>query len=49
MLDDMKPSFTPPKKIDDPEDTKPSDWIDEKYTDDPEEYFFKNNFFILAY
>ena len=26
---DFKPSINPPKEIDDPEDSKPEDWIDE--------------------
>ena len=29
LFEDFKPSINPPKEIDDPEDTKPEDWIDE--------------------
>eukprot|EP00889_Picochlorum_renovo_P008748 jgi/Picre1/35778/NNA_003238.t1 len=29
LFDHFDPSFNPPKEIDDPEDTKPEDWVDE--------------------
>lgn len=29
MLEDFDPPFNPPKEIDDPEDKKPKDWVDE--------------------
>lgn len=32
-----KHKFIPPKTIDDPEDRKPEDWVDEKEIDDPED------------
>jgi len=32
---DFKPPVNPPKEIDDPEDKKPEDWIDEAKIDDP--------------
>eukprot|EP00747_Dinoflagellata_sp_TGD_P114733 gnl/TRDRNA2_/TRDRNA2_171993_c3_seq10.p1 gnl/TRDRNA2_/TRDRNA2_171993_c3~~gnl/TRDRNA2_/TRDRNA2_171993_c3_seq10.p1 ORF type:complete len:396 (+),score=124.03 gnl/TRDRNA2_/TRDRNA2_171993_c3_seq10:384-1571(+) len=36
LLTSMTPSINPPKEIDDPEDSKPSDWVDEAKIDDPE-------------
>jgi len=33
---DFSPPFTPAEEIDDPEDTKPTDWVDEALMDDPE-------------
>ncbi|KAI0244825.1 hypothetical protein L0F63_001492 [Massospora cicadina] len=35
ILDDW--DFLPPKEIDDPEDKKPEDWVEEKFIDDPED------------
>jgi len=32
----FEPPFNPPKKIDDPEDSKPADWIDDPKMDDPD-------------
>lgn len=29
LLEDFTPSVNPPKEIDDPEDKKPADWVDE--------------------
>lgn len=36
LLEDFEPAVNPPKEIDDPSDTKPSDWVDEKRIADPE-------------
>jgi len=36
LLTHMIPAINPPKEIDDPSDSKPSDWVDEKEIDDPE-------------
>lgn len=36
MNADFEPPFTPPKQIDDPTDSKPSDWVDEERIDDPD-------------
>jgi len=36
LLTSMNPPVTPPKEIDDPEDHKPGDWVDEAKMDDPE-------------
>lgn len=36
-LDEFDPPLMPPKTIDDPSDTKPEDWVDEKMIDDPED------------
>jgi len=33
---DFNPDVNPPKQIDDPEDSKPEDWVDEAKIDDPE-------------
>jgi len=35
LLTHMKPSINPPKEVDDPEDFKPLDWVDEEKMDDP--------------
>jgi calnexin len=36
LLDDLfAPPFNPPKEIDDPEDKKPADWVDEERIPDP--------------
>ncbi|KAF5095662.1 hypothetical protein D0Z03_001779 [Geotrichum reessii] len=39
LLDEgvMNPSINPPKEIDDPNDVKPEDWIDDVYIPDPEQ------------
>ncbi len=29
LFDDFEPPFNPPEEIDDPEDKKPSDWVDD--------------------
>ena len=36
LFEDFEPSFLPPKEIDDPEDTKPEDWVDEVKIPDPD-------------
>ncbi|KDQ63070.1 hypothetical protein JAAARDRAFT_65149 [Jaapia argillacea MUCL 33604] len=36
VLEDFDPAVNPPKEIDDPEDKKPSTWVDEKRIADPE-------------
>jgi hypothetical protein len=36
LLEDFTPSVNPPKEIDDPEDTKPADWVDQKRISDPD-------------
>lgn len=28
LFEDFEPAFNPPEQIDDPEDTKPVDWVD---------------------
>lgn len=35
LLSSLEPPVNPPKEIDDPEDKKPSDWVDEPKIDDP--------------
>ena len=37
LLTDFAPSVNPPKMIDDPEDKKPADWVDEEKIPDPED------------
>lgn len=36
LLEDFEPAVNPPKEIDDPEDKKPEDWVDEARIADPE-------------
>jgi calnexin len=36
LFEDFKPAFNPPEEIDDPEDSKPDDWVDEAKISDPE-------------
>lgn len=36
LLTAMEPPINPPKEIDDPQDSKPGDWIDEPKMDDPD-------------
>merc|ERR1719150_2361171 len=36
LLEDFDPPVNPPKQIDDPEDSKPEDWVDEEKIEDPE-------------
>ena len=36
LLEDFKPPVVPDKEIDDPEDKKPEDWVDEKKIADPD-------------
>jgi len=36
LFDDFEPPFNPPAEIDDPEDSKPADWVDEAQIADPE-------------
>ncbi|KAJ2917823.1 hypothetical protein MD484_g2580, partial [Candolleomyces efflorescens] len=36
LLEDFEPPFNPPKEIDDPEDSKPEDWVDEEKIPDPD-------------
>lgn len=38
LLQDMTPAVNPPAQIDDPEDKKPADWVDEEWMDDPEDF-----------
>ena len=37
LLTDFAPAVNPPKMIDDPEDKKPADWVDEEKIPDPED------------
>lgn len=36
LLEDMTPPINPPHEIDDPDDKKPSDWVDEAKINDPD-------------
>ena len=36
LLEDFSPAVNPPKEIDDPNDSKPEDWVDESQIPDPE-------------
>ncbi|KAF9056031.1 calnexin [Panaeolus papilionaceus] len=36
LLEDFEPAVNPPKEIDDPTDSKPSDWVDEATIPDPD-------------
>lgn len=36
LLEDFEPPFNPPKEIDDPNDSKPENWVDENRIPDPE-------------
>ena len=36
LLDSMTPPVIPPKEIDDPDDVKPADWVDEEEIPDPD-------------
>merc|ERR1712025_351506 len=36
LLEDFEPPVNPPKQIDDPEDKKPEDWVDEAKINDPD-------------
>jgi hypothetical protein len=36
LLEDFEPPVNPPKEIDDPEDKKPEDWVDEATISDPD-------------
>ncbi|KAL0951769.1 hypothetical protein HGRIS_008441 [Hohenbuehelia grisea] len=36
LLEDFDPAVNPPKEIDDPKDTKPTTWVDEKRIADPD-------------
>ncbi|KAL7821718.1 calnexin [Trichoderma aethiopicum] len=36
LLEDLSPPINPPKEIDDPNDSKPEDWVDEARIPDPE-------------
>lgn len=36
LLENFEPPVNPPKEIDDPEDSKPDDWVDEATIPDPE-------------
>jgi hypothetical protein len=36
LLEEFTPAVNPPKEIDDPKDSKPSDWVDEKQISDPD-------------
>ena len=35
LLEEFDPAVNPPKEIDDPKDSKPSNWVDEKKIADP--------------
>lgn len=35
-MEDFEPAVNPPKEIDDPTDSKPSDWVDEATIPDPD-------------
>lgn len=35
LLEDFEPPVNPPKEIDDPTDSKPADWVDERMVPDP--------------
>jgi len=35
LMDALEPPLTPPKEIDDPDDSKPADWVDAAKIDDP--------------
>jgi len=37
LLEDFNPPVNPPEEIDDPEDSKPEDWVDEPMMADPED------------
>eukprot|EP00792_Barthelona_sp_PAP020_P007553 TRINITY_DN3149_c7_g1_i1.p1 TRINITY_DN3149_c7_g1~~TRINITY_DN3149_c7_g1_i1.p1 ORF type:complete len:623 (+),score=252.34 TRINITY_DN3149_c7_g1_i1:31-1899(+) len=37
ILEDFEPPLNPPKTIDDPNDIKPEDWVDEEYIADPDD------------
>lgn len=47
LLEDFTPAFNPAKEIDDPEDSKPEDWVDTKKIADPEAK--KVCWFIVSY
>lgn len=34
-MEDFTPAVNPPEFIDDPEDKKPEDWVDDEYIPDP--------------
>ncbi|KAG6817579.1 hypothetical protein H0H87_006956 [Tephrocybe sp. NHM501043] len=36
LLEDFEPAVNPPKEIDDPEDKKPADWVDQQKIPDPD-------------
>lgn len=36
LLTDFNPPVNPPKEIDDPQDSKPEDWVDAKRISDPD-------------
>jgi calnexin len=36
LLEDFTPSVNPPKEVDDPDDKKPADWVDQEMIVDPE-------------
>ena len=36
LFENFEPPFNPPAEIDDPEDSKPADWVDDAKMDDPE-------------
>jgi len=36
LLEDFEPAVNPPKEIDDSEDKKPEDWVDEAKIADPD-------------
>jgi hypothetical protein len=36
LLEDFEPPVNPPEEIDDPEDKKPADWVDQEKIPDPD-------------
>ena len=36
LLEDFEPPVNPPREIDDPEDKKPADWVDQEKIPDPD-------------
>jgi len=47
LLEDFQPPVNPPKEIEDPNDTKPEDWVDDATIPDPDAT--KVNYFCLLF
>ena len=47
LLENFEPPVNPPKEIDDPEDSKPDDWVDVATIPDPEAKKVCQFFFLL--